>query len=81
MKQPEDRKKPAPWRITVAILSFAYILSLWVKKDLPGIYAAIPQERVIPLIVITIAVTLFKVAVIAGGTLLIKWIIGKLKNK
>lgn len=80
MKQPE-KKKTAPWRITVAILSFTYILSLWVKKDIPGIYAAMPQERVIPLIVITIAVALFKVAVIAGGALLIKGIIGKLKNK
>jgi len=80
MKQPENRKKPAPWRIAVAILSFAYILFLWVKKDILSIYATMPQERIVPLIVITIAVTLLKVAVIAGGALLIKWVIGKLKN-
>ena len=74
-------KKPKPWRIAVSILSFTYILFLWVKKDIPGIYAAMPQEQVIPLIVITIAVTLFKVSVIAGGALLIKWVISKISRR
>lgn len=81
MKQPENWKKPTPWRIAVAILSFAYILYLWVKKDILSIYTTMPQERIVPLIVISIAVTLFKVAVIAGGALLIKWIVGRMKKK
>ena len=54
---------------------------MWVEKDIMTIYTTMPKEQVVPLIATTIAVSLIKVAAIAGGILLIKWIIGKAKNR
>lgn len=76
-----NKTKKEPWRIIVFILAVGFIIFMWVKKDIAGIYATMPQEQIVPLIVITVAVSLLKVAAIAGGILLIKWIIGKIKNK
>ena len=53
---------------------------MWVKKDIAATYATIPAEQIAPMIVTTIAVSLIKVAAIAGGVLLIKWIVGKVKK-
>lgn len=77
----KDNKKKEPWRIIVGIISIAFIVYMWVEKDIMTIYTTMPKEQVAPLIVTTIVVSLIKVAVIAGGILLIKWIIGKFKNK
>ena len=77
----KDNKKKEPWRIIVGIISIAFIVYMWVEKDIMTIYTTMPKEQVAPLIVTTIAVSLIKVAAIAGGILLIKWIIGKFKNK
>ena len=76
-----DNKKKEPWRIIVGILAIAFILYMWVKKDIMTIYTTMPKEQVAPLIATTIAVSLIKVAAITGGILLIKWIISKFKNK
>ena len=76
-----DNKKKEPWRIVVGIISIVFIVYMWVKKDIIAIYTTMPNEQVVPLIVTTIAVSLIKVAAIAGGILLIKWIISKFKNK
>lgn len=76
----ENKKKTEPWRIIVGIIAIIWIIFMWVKKDIASVYTAMPQEEVIPLIVTTIAVSLIKVAVIAGGILLIKWAIGKIKK-
>ena len=73
--------KKEPWRIAAGILAIAFIVYMWVEKDIITIYTTMPKEQVAPLIVTTIAVSLIKVAVIAGGILLIKWIISKFKNK
>ncbi|MBQ5742150.1 MAG: hypothetical protein IIV53_09930 [Bacteroidaceae bacterium] len=73
--------KKEPWRIAVGILAIAFIVYMWVEKDIITIYTTMPREQVAPLIVTTIAVSLIKVAAIAGGILLIKWIISKFKNK
>ena len=73
--------KKEPWRIAVGILAIAFIVYMWVEKDIINIYTTKPREQVAPLIVTTIAVSLIKVAAIAGGILLIKWIISKFKNK
>ena len=73
--------KKEPWRIAVGILAIAFIVYMWVEKDIITIYTTMPREQVGPLIVTTIAVSLIKVAAIAGGILLIKWIISKFKNK
>lgn len=76
-----DNEKKGPWRIIVAIISIAFIVYMWVEKDIMTIYTTMPKEQVAPLIATTIAVSLIKVAAITGGILLIKWIISKLKNK
>ena len=77
----KNNKKKEPWRIIVGILAIIFILYMWVKKDIVTIYTTMPKEQVAPLIATTIAVSLIKVAAITGGILLIKWIIGKFKNK
>lgn len=76
-----NKKKIEPWRIIVFVIAVAFIIFMWVKKDIAEIYATMPSEQIIPLVVTTIAVSLLKVAVIAGVILLIKWIIGKMKKK
>ena len=76
-----EKKKKEPWRIIVGIITIAYIVYMWVEKDIMTIYTTMPKEQVVPLIATTIAVSLIKVAAIAGGILLIKWIISKFKNK
>ena len=76
-----EKKKKEPWRIVVGILAIASIVYMWIEKDIMTIYTTMPKEQVVPLIATTIAVSLGKVAAIAGGILLVKWIIGKFKNK
>ena len=75
-----ENKKKEPWRMIVFIISVVYIVFMWVKKDIADIYATMPAEQVAPLIATTIAVSLIKVAAIAGAVLLIKWVIGKVKK-
>ena len=77
----QNNKKKEPWRIIVGIIAIVYIVYMWVEKDIMTIYTTMPKEQVVPLIATTIAVSLIKVVAIAGGILLIKWIIGKFKNK
>lgn len=76
-----EKKKKEPWKIIVFIISVLFIVFMWVKNDVVSIYTTMPKEQVAPLITTTIAVSLIKVAAIAGGILLIKWIISKFKNK
>lgn len=77
----DNKKKKEPWRVIVFVLAIMYIIFLWVKKDIAQIYVSMPQEQIIPLIITTIAVSLLKVAAIAGGILLIKWMISKIKKQ
>ena len=76
-----NENKREPWRIVVGIIAIVYILFMWVKKDIVSIYATMPQEEVIPLIVTTVVVSLVKVAVITVGILLTKWGIRKVQKK
>ena len=76
-----SKKKIEPWRILVFIIAIAFIIFMWVKKDIAETYATIPKEQIAPLIVSTIAVSLLKVVAIAGVILLIKWIVGKINKK
>ena len=73
-----DNKKKEPWRIIVGIISIAFIVYMWIEKDIMTIYTTMPKEQLVPLIAITILVSLVKVGAIAGAILLIKWIIGKI---
>ncbi len=77
----KEKKKREPWRLIVGVIAVAYIVFMWVKKDIVAIYTSMPAEQVGPMIATTIAVSLLKVAAIAGGILLIKWIVGKFAGK
>ena len=73
-------KKREPWRIVVGILAIAFIVYAWVEKDIASAYASLPREQQLLVILTSLAVTLLKVAAMAGGILLVKWIVGKIKK-
>ena len=77
----KSRKRIEPWRIVAFIIAVGFIVYTWIKKGVADIYAAMPADEALPLIVTTVAVSLLKVAAIACGILLIKWVIGKIKKK
>ncbi len=77
----DNKKKIEPWRIIVFIIGVAFIIFMWVKKDIAQIYVTMPREQIAPLIVTTIAVSLLKVAAIVVGILLIEWLVGKIKKR
>ena len=77
---PMQEKKHEPWPIVVGILVIAFIVYMWVEKDIASTYAALPKEQLLPVILTSAAVTLLKAAAMAGGILLVKWIIGKFKK-
>ncbi len=59
----------------------AYIIFMWIRKDVVENYTTMPAEQIAPLIFTTIAVALLKVAAIAGVILLVKWLVVKIKKK
>ena len=59
-----ENKKKEPWRIVVFLISVAYIVFMWVRKDIAALYAAMPADQAAPLIATTIAVSLLKAAAI-----------------
>ena len=76
-----ERASREPWRIVAGVLSVLLIVFMWAKKDVAVIYATMPKEQWIPLIVTTVLVTLLKVGAIAGGVLLLRWIVRKIKER
>ena len=76
----DNKKKIEAWRIIVFIIAVAFIIFMWVKKDIAEIYSTMPSEQIVPLIVTTVAVSLLKVAAIAGAIFLIRFIVGKIKR-
>ena len=72
--------KNEPWRWIVFGLSVVYIVFMWVRKDIGQALTSAPPEQLLPMAVISIAVTVLKVALIAGGAFLLKWILSKLKK-
>ena len=77
----DNKKKIEPWRIIVFIIAVGFIIFMWIKKDMADIVVNTPQEQIIPLVATTIAVSLIKIAVVAGVVLLVKCIVSKIKNK
>lgn len=75
-----NKQKKEPWRIIVAILSIAFIIYMWVEKDIVSIYSSMPAEQALPLAVTTVAVSLLKVGALTVGILFAKWIVGKVKK-
>ena len=77
----EQKKKKEPWRIVVFVLAVVCILWMQVKNDIAGTLVGVPKEQVLPMLVTGVAVTLLKVALLAGIVLLLKWIAGKLHRE
>lgn len=73
-------QKKEPWRIVVFILALAYIIYMWIEKDILSIYANLSAEQALPLAVTTVAVSLLKVGALTVGILFVKWIVGKFKK-
>ena len=70
-----NHKKKEAWKIIVGIVSILYIIFMWVKKDIVGIYNTMPQEQIIPLITTTVLVTLAKIIVLAVIIFFVKWVV------
>lgn len=73
-------QKKEPWRIVVAIISIAFIIYMWVEKDIMAIYNSMPAEQALPLAVTTIVVSLVKVGIITVGILVVKWSVEKIRK-
>ena len=69
--------KKEPWRIVVGVVSLIFIVVIWVTKDIGAVYATMPTEQPIPMIVTSVVVTAVKVAAISGVFFLIKWLVSK----
>ncbi len=74
-------KKLEPWRIVVGALAIAFIVYMWVTKDVALIYETMPSEDVLPVILVNVFVTLLKVVGIAAILMLIKFIANKINKK
>ena len=72
--------KKAPWRYAVAAVSVIFIIYMWTQKNLAAVYAELPPEQLLPVVVTTLAVTIVKVAGIAAVVFLVKWLLKKLKR-
>lgn len=81
MESSDKNRRKVPWRKILGIISICYIILMWTKTDIFSVYTTISQEEIIPLIVMTVIVSLIKVAVITGGILLVKWLIKKVTKQ
>ena len=72
--------KPEPGRISLAVVSALYIVYMWTENDIASIYATMPQEQIVPMIITAVAASTLKLALLAGGILLVKWLYGKIKK-
>ena len=51
------------------------------KKDVSAQFAAMPGEDMLPMLITSVAVTVAKVALLAGAVLLVKWLVGKFQAR
>ena len=72
--------KKEPWRYAVAAVSVIFIIYMWTQKNLAAVYAELPLEQLLPVVVTTLAVTIVKVAGIAAVAFAVKWLLKKLKR-
>ena len=75
-----ENKKKEPWRIGAFLAGAAAIVWIFAKKGITITLATLPREQALPMIVTTVAVSLLKVALLAGVLLLAKWLLGKLRK-
>ena len=72
--------KREPWRLIVGLAAVAYIVYMWIDKGLLSTVSQIPAEQALPMAATSIAVTVAKVALLAGSVLVIKLIASKMKK-
>ena len=72
--------KKEPWRYAVAAIAVIYIIYMWAEKDLISVYGNLPSDQILPMAVTSVAVTLAKVALLAGAVFLVKWLAGKFRK-
>lgn len=72
---------PKPLRIVLFTAGVIWIAAMWAKKDIAATLTAVPEEAAIPMIIISLVITLLKVAIYAAVILLIKWLAGKLGGR
>lgn len=72
--------KKEPWRLVVGIAAIAYIVYMWIDKDLLSSFSQIPSEQALPIAATSAVVTIAKIALLAGAVLVIKLIAGKMKK-
>ena len=75
-----NNKKTEKWRITIFVLAVLFIIFMWVIKDIGKVAETVPSDRLVPVVVTSLAVSILKFALIAGVVFLVKWLIDK-KNK
>ena len=76
-----NKPRREPWRIGLGIISLLFVLFMWIKRDIVGIYSTMPKAQLITMIVTTVMVSLFKVAGITAVVFLIRWISGKVMKR
>ena len=74
-------KNKNQWRKIISVIAFLYIIYMWTEKDILSVYASMPKDRVIPLIIINVLVSLIKVGVLVLASIILKWIVKKIKKK
>ena len=72
--------KKEPWRIAVFVLSASYIVFLLVKKNALSQLSQLSTFS-LPMFATSLGVTVIKVALLAGGYLFVKWLMGKIGGK
>ena len=72
---------PKRVRIILFTAGVIWIAAMWAKKDIAATLAALPADAAIPMVIISLLITLLKVAVYTAVILLIKWLAGKLGGR
>ena len=68
------------WRKIIGFIAIAFIIYVWIKKDIYSLYTTLPQEQVNTLFFTNFAVSIGKVLFFALIILFIKWLIDKFKK-
>ena len=74
-------KKTEPWRLVLGLVSIVYIVYMWVRKDIAGIWGSLPKEELLPIVLTSTAVSVLKIAAIAAVVFLARWLIRKFSKK
>ena len=74
------KKKNEPWRILVSLAAIAYIVYMWVDKDILSTFTGLSGADAAPIAATAAAVYAVKAIGAVAVVLLIKWIIRKLKK-